>query len=129
MKEIILIKDGELSLKGLNRSTFEDKMISSIKRRLKPLGEFRIRKAQSTIYIEPLNDSFDFEEALERVSLIFGLAAFSRALVCEKNLGVKNNFFTLPIIDFILHCFPKQTPLPQKNRHSRSQGLHHIRQR
>ena len=86
MKEIILIKDGELSLKGLNRSTFEDKMISSIKRRLKPLGEVKIRKAQSTIYIEPQDDSFDFNEALERVSLIFGIAAFSRAVVCEKTL-------------------------------------------
>ena len=86
MKEIILIKDGELSLKGLNRSTFEDKMISSIKRRLKPLGEVKIRKAQSTIYIEPASDDFDFNEALERVSLIFGIAAFSRAVVCEKTL-------------------------------------------
>ena len=86
MKEIILIKDGELSLKGLNRRNFEDKMVSSIRRRLKPLGEFKIFTAQSTIYIEPQNEDFDFEEALERVSLIFGIAAFSRACVCEKNM-------------------------------------------
>lgn len=87
MKEIILIKNGELALKGLNRCTFEDIMIKNIKRRLKDLGAVEIRKAQSTIYIEPKEETYDFEEALERVSLIFGIAAFSRACVCEKNMS------------------------------------------
>ncbi len=86
MKEIILIKNGELTLKGLNRSNFEDILIKNIRRRLKSLGEFDVRKAQSTIYIEPKSDDFDFAEALERVKLIFGIAAFSRACVCEKSM-------------------------------------------
>lgn len=86
MKEIILIKDGELSLKGLNRCNFENKLVNSIKRRLKSLGEIKIVKAQSTIYIEPQDEDFDFEEALERVSRIFGIAGFSRACVCEKKV-------------------------------------------
>ena len=86
MKEIILIKNGELTLKGLNRSNFEDILIKNIRRRLRNLGEFDVRKAQSTIYIEPKSDDFDFAEALERVKLIFGIAAFSRACVCEKSM-------------------------------------------
>lgn len=85
MKEIILIKDGELSLKGLNRQNFEDRMIRNIKRRLKPLGEFRVKKAQSTIYIIPESEDFDFGEALKRMATVFGIAGFSRACVCEKN--------------------------------------------
>ena len=86
MKEIILIKNGELTLKGLNRCNFEDILIKNIRRRLRDLGEINVRKAQSTIYIEPKDDAFDFEEALERVKLIFGIAAFSRACVCEKTM-------------------------------------------
>ncbi len=86
MKEIILIKNGELALKGLNRSNFEDILIKNMRRRLRDLGSVSIRKAQSTIYIEPQEDTFDFEEALERVSLIFGIAGFSRACVCEKDM-------------------------------------------
>lgn len=86
MKEIILIKNGELALKGLNRCTFEDIMIKNIKRRLKDLGKIEVRKAQSAIYIEPKEEDYDFEEALNRVSLIFGIAAFSRACVCEKSM-------------------------------------------
>lgn len=84
MKEIILIKNGELALKGLNRCNFEDTLIKNIKRRLKDLGETEIRKSQSTIYIEPKSEDYDFEEALSRVGRIFGIAGFSRACVCEK---------------------------------------------
>ena len=85
MKEIILIKNGELILKGLNRNNFEDILIKNIKRRLKDLGSVTIRKAQSAIYIEPADEFFDFDEALQRISLIFGIVGFSRACVCEKS--------------------------------------------
>ena len=86
MKEIILIKDGELALKGLNRRSFEDKMVATIRRRLKNLGKVTVERAQSTIYIKPQDDDFDFAEALDRMGRIFGIAAFSRACVCEKNI-------------------------------------------
>lgn len=86
MKEIILIKDGELSLKGLNRRSFEDKMVATIRRRLKDLGKVTVERSQSTIYIKPQDDDFDFSEALDRMGRIFGIAAFSRACVCEKSM-------------------------------------------
>ena len=84
MKEIILIKNGELALKGLNRSNFEDALVKNMRRRLNKIGNVTIRKAQSTIYVEPQGDDFDFSEGLECISRIFGIAAFSRACVCEK---------------------------------------------
>ncbi len=86
MKEIILIKNGELALKGLNRNVFEDTLIKNLRVALQSCGENTIRKAQSTIYIEPSDDSFDFDEALDRVSKVFGIAAFSRACVCDKDI-------------------------------------------
>ena len=86
MKEIILIKNGELALKGLNRSNFEDALIKNMKRRLKDLGEAEITKSQSTIYVQPKSEDYDFEEALKRVGMIFGIAGFSRACVCEKTI-------------------------------------------
>lgn len=87
MKEIILIKDGELALKGLNRRSFEDKMVATIRRRLKGLGKVSVERAQSTIYIKPQDDDFDFAEALDRMGRIFGIAAFSRACVCDKDIN------------------------------------------
>ncbi len=86
MKEIILIKNGELALKGLNRSTFEDILIKNIRRRLKPLGEFEYRKEQSTVCVIPANSSVDMDEASARVGRVFGIACYSRALMVEKNM-------------------------------------------
>lgn len=86
MKEIILIKNGELALKGLNRMTFEDILIKNIRRKIGKLGDFSVRKAQSTIYIEPRYEDFPFGEALEEMKQVFGIAAFSRALTVEKDI-------------------------------------------
>ncbi len=88
MKEVILIKNGEISLKGLNRSIFEDKMISIIKRRLKKYGKFTVSKSQSAVYIEPEDDNFDISEAVSAVGRVFGIAAYSRAGFCEKDMDV-----------------------------------------
>ncbi|MGN0569372.1 MAG: tRNA uracil 4-sulfurtransferase ThiI [Candidatus Fimenecus sp.] len=87
MKEIILIKNGELALKGLNRSTFEDILIKNIRRRLKPLGDFEYRKEQSTVSVVPLDDSVDMDEVNERIARVFGIACYSRALQVEKDMG------------------------------------------
>lgn len=85
MKEIILIKNGELALKGLNRSSFEDKLIKNIKGRISDLGDFEITKSQSTIMVEPLGSDIDLDEAVGRISKVFGIAALSRACLCEKS--------------------------------------------
>lgn len=86
MKEIILIKNGELALKGLNRSTFEDILIKNIRRRIKPLGEFEYRKEQSTVTVIPMDDYIDMDEVSERIGNVFGIAAYSRALQVEKDM-------------------------------------------
>ena len=86
MKEIILIKVGEIALKGLNRRNFEDVLIKNLKHRIRDLGKFNVSVAQSTIYIEPVSDDIDLDDVCERVSQVFGIVAFSRALVCEKSM-------------------------------------------
>lgn len=98
MKEIILIKNGELVLKGLNRSTFEDKLVKNIRRRLNPIGDFDFYKSQSTITVEPKNDDADLDEAVEAVKKIFGIASFSRAAAVKKDMGE-----ILPTVDSYLH--------------------------
>ncbi len=81
MQEIILVKYGEMALKGLNKSTFENVLVKNIKRRIKSLGRFEITRAQSTIYIKPLEDCADVNEAAERLKKVFGIAALCKAAV------------------------------------------------
>ena len=85
MKEIILIKNGEIALKGLNRRSFEDMLIKNAKRRIKSLGEFKFTRAQSTIYAEPMSEDIDLDEAVRRLGHVFGIVGLSRACVAEKD--------------------------------------------
>ena len=64
MQDMILLKLGEIVLKGLNKKYFEQKLISNVKRRLKPLGSFKVYCFQSTIYVEP-QEEVDMDAALE----------------------------------------------------------------
>lgn len=86
MKEIILVKNGELVLKGLNRNSFEDVLIKNMKRHLADIGKFSFTKSQSTIMVEPESDETDLDDAAEALKKVFGIAALSRAAVCEKNI-------------------------------------------
>lgn len=89
MKEIILLKDGELALKGLNRRTFEDILIKNIRQRLRHgVGEFRFIRSQSTTVIEPADENIDFEKAVDIIQHVFGVVGISRAAQCEKDIEV-----------------------------------------
>lgn len=88
MREAILIKTGEIALKGLNRHTFEQILVKNIRFRLKKFGKVNITKSQSTIRVEPKEENMDFDAMAEAISKIFGISAFSRTLVTKKNLEV-----------------------------------------
>ncbi|MBQ2959981.1 MAG: tRNA 4-thiouridine(8) synthase ThiI [Oscillospiraceae bacterium] len=85
MNDIILVKLGELVLKGLNRRRFEQKLQSNIRRRLEKIGEFKVYCLQSTIYVEGKDDSADMDAAMEILQKIFGIVSIVRAAACEKD--------------------------------------------
>lgn len=86
MKRTILMKYGELILKGANRRFFEKNLADSIKRRLKDcIGEYEFEYMQSTVYVTPENDA-DVEIAFEVLSRIFGIASLCIAYRAEKTM-------------------------------------------
>ena len=84
INDIILLKLGEIVLKGLNRRSFEQKLMGNIKRRLERIGNFRTYLMQSTAYIEPVDDTSDMDAAFEAMTKVFGIASVNRAAGCEK---------------------------------------------
>ena len=96
MKEIILIKDGEIVLKGLNRRQFEDVLKKNIRIALQGLGSFAITSAQSTIAVKPLGDDIDLDEACARIGRVFGIVSFSRAALCEEK-SMESVLATAPV--------------------------------
>ena len=86
MKEILLCKYGEIVLKGANKRYFEDILCKELRKRAKKHGNFEISRAQSTIYVKPLDDFCDIDGMFEDARKVFGIAAIGRAAVCEKNI-------------------------------------------
>lgn len=86
MKEVLLLKYGELILKGANKNYFESTMLRDIRRKLKAFGDFEVKKAQSTVFVEPLDEFADVDGALDVCRKVFGIVSICRAAVCEKNM-------------------------------------------
>ena len=84
MHEMILCKLGEVVLKGLNRRSFEMKLMGNIRRRTARFGRFRVYSKQSTIYVEPAEETCDLAGAYAACKQVFGIIAVARALPCAK---------------------------------------------
>lgn len=77
MKRIILVRYGEIILKGLNRPVFEDKLVNNIKKALYSLGKADVLRSQGRIYVEPAQEDYDFETALDKITRVFGVVSVS----------------------------------------------------
>ncbi len=85
MKKIILVRYGEIILKGLNRPVFEDKLIGNIKSAILKAGDAKVLKSQGRIYIEPQVEDYDFDYALQKITRIFGVVSVSPVLKIETD--------------------------------------------
>ena len=86
MKEIFLLKLGEIVLKGANKRQFEARLRQNVRRRMKRYGNFDVYIMQSTVYIEPMDEMADVEGAWEACRSIFGLVSLCRCRACKKDL-------------------------------------------
>lgn len=84
--DLILLKCGEISLKGLNRPKFEQKLADNVAAAIGNLGKFSIKKSQSMLYVEPLEDGIDMQEAVSRLKKVFGIANICPAVRCAKDM-------------------------------------------
>lgn len=86
MKEIFLLKLGEIVLKGANKRQFEDKLRQNVRRRMRPYGNFDVYLMQSTVYVEPMDELCDVDGAWDACNSIFGLVSLCRCRACEKDM-------------------------------------------
>lgn len=84
MEKVLIIRYGEISLKGLNRPYFENTLLKHIRKAVKEIGKIRVYKAHGRIYMD-LED-YDEEEAIKAVTNVFGVVSVSVAYVFEANM-------------------------------------------
>jgi len=85
MTRVILLRCGELMLKGLNRSYFESRLVSNIRKTLKGLGKAEVVKSQGRVYVEPADDDFDFDTALKRLTKVTGIVSISPVIKIDSD--------------------------------------------
>ena len=78
----LIVKYGEIGIKGKNRYIFENKLIKNIKNMLKPLGKFDVYKEYGRVYVE-LGD-YDYEEVMEEVKKVFGIVGVCPVIKLDR---------------------------------------------
>ncbi len=78
-----LIKYAEIGVKGKNRYVFEDALVRQMHFALDPVAEFNIRKESGRIFAEA-SEPFDYEEAVEALSHVFGISGICPVLIEEN---------------------------------------------
>ncbi len=83
--DIILVKLGEIILKGLNRRSFEQRLMNNMRKAIEPYGNLKVYCLQSTVYVETLDDDADLDGAFEALQKVFGIIKLTRAAACAKD--------------------------------------------
>ncbi len=86
MENVIIVRYGEIALKGLNKRFFEDKLVGQIRNALLDLGKIRIYKAHSRIYIDVAD--YNVRDIIDRVKKVFGVVSLSMAKKFEADMGI-----------------------------------------
>ena len=86
MKELLMLKYGEIILKGANRRYFEDTLVRELRFRAAAFGKFSVTRSQSVLFVEPENEQADMDGLFEAARRLFGVVAVDRAVECDKNM-------------------------------------------
>lgn len=81
--KMFLVRYAEIGTKGKNRYVFEDMLCKRIRNRLKPNGDFDVRRDFGRIYIEALSD-YDYDEVVAKLTKIFGIVGLCPVTVAEE---------------------------------------------
>ena len=83
MYKAFLIKYAEIAIKGKNRYLFEDALVKQIRYALRNVeGEFDVHKQQGRVFVETVGD-YDYDEAVEALSHVFGITGICPAVIVE----------------------------------------------
>jgi len=84
MYNVILVRYGEIVLKGNNRSKFEKKLVDNVKYALRD-EKVKVTFSQARLYVEPEN-TIDLDRIINKLKKVFGIVSISPAVKIESNL-------------------------------------------
>ena len=89
MKDVLLVKYGEIAIRGKNRYIVENRLIKTIIRKLSKIGNYWVTKEQGRFVIESLDESMDFDEVIPQVITVLGVVAVCPGVRTDDQ-GIEN---------------------------------------
>jgi thiamine biosynthesis protein ThiI len=127
MKKIILVRYGEIMLKGLNRPAFEGRLVKNIKKSLYGIGRSKVIKSQGRIYVEPDSEDYDFDAAIEKLTKVFGIVSISPVWKIDSNFEEMKKYSEMMIRDIINRKGNSVYPLTFKVQTRRGNKKFHLK--
>ncbi len=85
MKKILLVKYGEIAIRGKNRWIIENKLIGIIERNLSKIGRYSVKKEQGRFLVRALDGEMDYDKVIPTVVNIFGVLGVCPGIMLEDN--------------------------------------------
>ncbi|WP_301172261.1 tRNA uracil 4-sulfurtransferase ThiI [Brevibacillus nitrificans] len=82
--DVILIRYGELALKGKNRDMFEETLVRSVKSVLRSFFKIKVRRNYGRMYVELHGE--DAYEVMDRLKRVFGISSFSPTIQVDPDI-------------------------------------------
>lgn len=82
--ETIVIRYGEIALKGKNRDVFENALIRDVREKLKGFDDITLKKFHGRMYVDC--HDYDYEDVAEVLTHTFGIVSISPVSKCEVTL-------------------------------------------
>ncbi len=87
MNKLILVKYGEISLKGLNKSYFFNILMKNIKKVLTDFDNVLCRQIQGRIIIENIEETQE-EEVIQKLKKVFGIVYLTKAYEVDADIQI-----------------------------------------
>ena len=85
-QNILIVRCGEVALKGMNKPYFERMLVDRIRRNLKSFEGVDIRRHEGLIFVRAEKD-LDIDAIVKQISKVFGVASISKAVEAPSELN------------------------------------------
>ena len=91
-EKVLIIKYGEIAMRGNNRYLFINRLISAIRRNIDPFGKYYVVRDPGRLIVEDRGGELDYDLLIPKLKTIFGLAAICpgvRLKICHLRASAK----------------------------------------
>lgn len=100
-EKVLIVKYGEIAMRGNNRYLFINRLISAIRRNIDPFGKYYVVRDPGRLIVEDRGGELDYDLLIPKLKTIFGLAAICPGVrledmsfesICEESLRHMQEF-------------------------------------